>query len=185
MVRATSAARTVEVVPATEVDVPRAVALANAAFGVHELVTQPRTSVDLFPEECPPGARLLIVSEGEAMIGMAMIVTAHVEMFGFSEKVAQHVSNLGYPGKTDLYFGIASVHPSGQGKGVGRALLRRTEEVAAQEGFDRVVLTTVRELGSVEYYERGGYTVVASEIFAPGHYSIPVPHESCLMVKSL
>jgi GNAT superfamily N-acetyltransferase len=106
-------------------------------------------------------------------------------MFGFSPDTETRIAALGYPAPADLYFGIASVHPRAQRRGIGRMLLSRAESLGIEEGFNRVVLTTVRELGNVEYYEAAGYDVVASERFPAGHYSIPVAHESCLMAKSL
>jgi ribosomal protein S18 acetylase RimI-like enzyme len=174
----------VEVVPAIEVDVAQAVELANAAFSVHPLVLESRTSVERFAEEYPPGARFLVTHDQAGMVGMAMVASARMELFGFSPDTETKVVAAGYPAPGDLYFGIASVHPRGQRRGIGRALLGGAESLAADEGFRRVVLTTVRELGNVEYYEAAGYEVVASEVFPPGHYSIPVPHELCLMAKS-
>ncbi len=186
MAGATSgAALHVEVIPVTEIDLGEAVDLANAAFSVHPLVTGPRATLQSFPEECPPGSRIIAVHAGRGMVGMAMIVAAKVEMFGFTTGVAARVTTNGFPGERDLYFGIASVHPDSQRGGVGRTLLHRAESLALAEAFQRVVLTTVRELGNVEYYERAGYEVVDSEVFPPGHYSIPIAHESCLMVKVL
>jgi GNAT superfamily N-acetyltransferase len=186
MAQATSrAAFQVQVIPATEIDPGEAVALANAAFSVHPLVTGPRATLDSFPDECPPGARIITVVADGQTVGMAMVAAAKVEMFGFSPDVAPRIQEKGIPGQKDLYFGIASVHPANQGQGIGRTLLQHAEVLARAEGFERVVLTTVRELGNVEYYERAGYTVVDAENFPPGHYSIPITHESCLLVKQL
>ncbi|MFV1960102.1 MAG: GNAT family N-acetyltransferase [Planctomycetota bacterium] len=43
--------------------------------------------------------------------------------------------------------------------GIGTRLIERAERLAAQDGFDHVVLRTTREIGLVPWYERMGYVV--------------------------
>lgn len=59
------------------------------------------------------------------------------------------------------YLSFVVVHGKHQGKGIGHALLRATEEYAidvAPEGVDSTILLTAPVLGSVAMYEALGYT---------------------------
>lgn len=57
-----------------------------------------------------------------------------------------------------IYFGMLSVSPNAQGKGIGRQLLAEIEAIAAARGLSRVVMTVIhlrQEL--IAYYVRRGY----------------------------
>ena len=57
-----------------------------------------------------------------------------------------------------VYFGMLSVSPIAQGKGIGRLLLAEIEAIAAARGLKRVVMTVIHlrhEL--IAYYVRRGY----------------------------
>ena len=57
-----------------------------------------------------------------------------------------------------VYFGMLSVSPIAQGKGIGRQLLAEIEAIAAARGLARVVMTVIHlrhEL--IAYYVRRGY----------------------------
>jgi ribosomal protein S18 acetylase RimI-like enzyme len=57
-----------------------------------------------------------------------------------------------------VYFGMLSVSPVAQGKGIGRQLLAEIEAIAAARGLKRVVMTVIhlrQEL--IAYYVRRGY----------------------------
>ena len=59
---------------------------------------------------------------------------------------------------SNLYFGMLTVKPELQNKGVGRLLLSHVEELAKSWGFKKIRMTVIRgrkEL--IEYYERRGY----------------------------
>lgn len=57
-----------------------------------------------------------------------------------------------------LYFGMLTVEPDQQGKGLGKQLLRQIEKIAQKLGLTRIKMTVIHgrpEL--VSYYERFGY----------------------------
>jgi ribosomal protein S18 acetylase RimI-like enzyme len=57
-----------------------------------------------------------------------------------------------------VYFGMLSVSPIAQGKGIGRLLLAEIEAIAAARGLQRVMMTVIHlrhEL--IAYYVRRGY----------------------------
>jgi ribosomal protein S18 acetylase RimI-like enzyme len=71
----------------------------------------------------------------------------------------------------DLYW--VAVSPAHQGAGLGRALLRRTEQVIGDAGGQRIYVDTSSRsqyTTTRAYYERCGYTVAAvlADFYAPG-----------------
>jgi GNAT superfamily N-acetyltransferase len=83
------------------------------------------------------------------------------------------------------YFGLLSVRPGRQGRGLGRRLVEAAEERLRGEGFrevDILVVDVRREL--FPFYDRLGYREVGFEPFPPE----PSPSQACrfvVMRKSL
>ncbi|MDQ2650341.1 MAG: GNAT family N-acetyltransferase [Actinomycetota bacterium] len=73
----------------------------------------------------------------------------------------------------DLVDGVAhveqvSVHPDAGGRGVGAALLEHVRAWAAEQGHDRVTLTTFADVPwNAPYYERLGFTVLRDGDLGP------------------
>jgi GNAT superfamily N-acetyltransferase len=83
-----------------------------------------------------------------------------------------------------LYFGLSAVEPEAMGGGYGRRLPAETERIARERGYTRVVLSTVREFGLVEYYGPLGYALVR-EVEYPAGTSTSIAKHHCGMVKAL
>ncbi len=61
-------------------------------------------------------------------------------------------------GGGDLYFGMLTVRPDMQAKGLGRALLDHVESVAQAQGCQRVVMGVIHiRVSLIAWYQRRGY----------------------------
>ena len=168
----------IRTIPANEIDLLATVTVINAAFRRHTILAEDRTSVDAITEEFWPGCRFVQAFDGDELVGTASIAPGDVAPVTAGE----------YPGiglARCLYFGIAGVRPGRMGGGIGAALLAETERIARAEGFHRVILTTIEEMGNVAYYNRFGYRTVSVEELAIGHWSLTIPTHFHCMVKDL
>src|SRR5690606_5937665 len=114
------------------------------------ILAQDRTSLERIGDELDGPCRLVQVLDGDALVGTATISPGH----------AGHADPEKFPGielSRSLYFGMAGVRPDRMGQGVGGRLVRETERIARAEGFDHVILSTIEEMGNVDYYGRFGY----------------------------
>ncbi len=88
-------------------------------------------------------------------------------------KTEQHVASLvaverelivgvvEYCRKADsLYVRGLAVHPQMRRLGIGKALVREVEAIAAQEGKPMVTLSMIKETGNLTIFERLGYYVI-------------------------
>lgn len=167
-----------QVIPAAEIDIPATVALINAAFRVHPILLDDRTSEESIVDELWPGCRFVQVFEDDTLVGTASITpgaTAPVEGHEFPGIVVPR----------SLYFGLAAVRPDRMGDGIGARLLAETERIARSEGFDQVILTTLEEMGNVDYYQRIGYRTVSIQDLPSGHWSLTIPTHYHGMAKDL
>jgi N-methylhydantoinase B/oxoprolinase/acetone carboxylase alpha subunit/ribosomal protein S18 acetylase RimI-like enzyme len=91
--------------------------------------------------------RLLVAVEGDRVVGFVLL--EEVDGRGHVEEV--------------------SVHPGGQGAGVGTALLEAARAWAAAAGLDGVTLTTFADVPwNRPWYERRGYRVLGPAALTPG-----------------
>ncbi|MGE0639524.1 MAG: GNAT family N-acetyltransferase [Thermoanaerobaculia bacterium] len=61
------------------------------------------------------------------------------------------------------------VHPGASGRGVGSALLERVADVARDEGYPAITLSTLEDVPwNAPYYERRGFRILAAEELTPG-----------------
>lgn len=66
--------------------------------------------------------------------------------------------NLIVEGET-LYFGMLTVRPDLQNRGIGKILIQRTEDLARELGLKRVRMTVISQRTElIAFYERRGYT---------------------------
>jgi GNAT superfamily N-acetyltransferase len=166
------------IIPAAEVDLAATVGVLNAAFRRHTFLGEDRTSLEHIADELPPGCRLLQVFDGDELIGTASITpgsTAHVEQHKFP----------GIDISRSLYFGMAGVRPDRMGGGVGGRLLAEAERIAQAEGFDRVILMTIEEMGNVAYYQRFGYGSVSIKALPAGYWGLTIPTHEHAMAKEM
>jgi len=191
---------TVEFVPFAAIDPPALVALINDAYLRYEILSAPRISLADFLDEARPDSEFLIARTGGRTVGCAMLypadryfaATADAARNGSIEvaeapctpEAASTVPFDGCLGDA-LYFGLAAVRRGTQNRGIGQQLVANAEAIARQRGAARVVLTTLREFGLIEYYARFGYRLVEAHEYPAGHWAITVPHAHCYMEKTL
>lgn len=182
------------VVPLAEVDLEAVSGLLNRAFGVYShLFTGQRTSPADYADEAGEDARVLLVEEGGRLVATSMVTKAErfiepgllgpAGMERQPDRAAPAVAS--HPWSGGLYYGLAGVEPELMSRGFGRLMVEHAERLAITEGFERVVLGTVREFGLVEYYQRFKYYVVHEDRYDAGHWDFVVEHRYCEMVKDL
>jgi len=164
--------------PAREIDTAETAAVVNAAFARYPIYHGTRTSPEGLLAESPAGAEFLQIRRDGRLVATAMLCPATALEVDEDPFEPEHL-----PGS--LYFGIAAVAPDAMGGGYGRRLLAETERIARERGYTRVVLSTVREFGLVEYYGPLGYEVVREVTYPAGHFDIDCEHHHCGMVKAL
>lgn len=155
---------------ADEVDLAVTVDVVNAAFATYEFLSEPRTSMDGhgIEDEIHPGCRFLQVFHGGELVGTACVTPG----------ATADVNSEEFPGidlTSSLYFGLAGVRPDRMGDGIGRQLVAEAERIARSEGFERIILTTIEEMGNVAYYERFGYRSVFVRELPVGHWGLTIP----------
>jgi GNAT superfamily N-acetyltransferase len=161
------------------VDLPRTVKLINAAFAVYEFLAEPRLSMHGgIEEEIHPGCRFIQVFEDGELVGTACVTPGETAALEAHE----------FPGidlARGLYFGLAAVSPGRMGGGIGGRLVAEAERIARDEGFARLMLTTIEQMGNVAYYERFGYRSVYVQELPAGHWGLTIPTHYHGMVKEL
>jgi GNAT superfamily N-acetyltransferase len=160
------------------VDLAETVDVLNAAFRRHSFLARDRTSLEEISTELVPESRLVQVLDDGVLVGTATVTPA----------LAAHVDSHKFPGidlSRSLYFGMAGVRPDRMGDGVGQRLLAAAEQIAREEGFDRVILGTVEEMGNVAYYGRFGYRSVSIRELPTGYWGLTIPTHDHGMVKDV
>lgn len=190
---------TIELVPFAAIDPPALVALINDAYLRYEILAAPRISLADFLDEAQPDSEFLIARASGQTVGCAMVYPAdryfaatasatHGPM-GIAEApcTPDPESAVPFDGRLGdaLYFGLAAVRRGTQNSGIGQQLVANAEAIARKRGAARVVLTTLREFGLIDYYARFGYRLVGAREYPAGHWAITVPHAHCYMEKVL
>ncbi len=166
-------------VPVREADLATIAALVNRAFLVHPIMRGERTSPDGLRFEAGEHGSFLLSEADASLVACAMIRPCH-------EELDRPETGIDYRAPlSGLYFGLAAVEPGLMRSGGGRTLLAEAERIARAEGRSHLVLTTLFEFGLPPYYERAGFSVVATEDFPPGHWWFDVPHRMAHMEKAL
>lgn len=145
-------------------DVPALVSLINAAYQVEAFfLAGPRTSAAEVEEMRRSGGFLLAEQEDKGVVGCV------------------YVGRRGERG----YFGLLSVDPALQGRGLGRRLVAAAEERLRHQGHREVEILVVdvrTEL--LPFYDGLGYRRVGDEPFAEG-YELRVPCRFLVFRKTL
>jgi N-acetylglutamate synthase-like GNAT family acetyltransferase len=144
-------------------DVQALVSLINAAYQVEELfVAGPRTSVAEIEEILRGGGFLLAEEDGRA-VGCV------------------YVGRRGGRG----YFGLLSVEPSRQGRGLGRRLVEAAEARLREQGHREVEILVVDARTELfPFYAGLGYGREGEEPFPEG-YALRIPCRFVVMRKTL
>ncbi len=161
-----------------DVDLVATVDVLNAAFGTYEFLSEERTSLDGIQEELHLGCRFLQVFEGGDLVGTACVTPGPTSGVDANE----------FPGidiERALYFGMAGVRPERMGAGIGRQLVVEADRLARSEGFERIILTTIEEMGNVAYYQRFGYRSVYVRELPVGYWGLTKPVHHHGMVREL
>ncbi len=165
------------VVGPVEADFPALARLVNAAFTVHPFMEGPRTTAAGIAEEMGDSGRFLIADSAAGLAACAMLrpsLDVHADDTPGTVREAD-----------TMYLGLVAVDPQVRKQGLGRAIIAEAEQMAAVEGYLQMSLGTLREMGNVTYYERLGYRVVNEYGFPPGHWNMSIPHQFCVMVRTL
>ncbi len=93
-------------------------------------------------------------SLADSFEGRALVATVGARVVGFvSLSTTTH-----FTGETDAYIGELMVDDEFAGRGVGRSLVSAVEEIAVEQGFERIALTTgAANEGALAFYDRLGY----------------------------
>jgi predicted N-acetyltransferase YhbS len=137
-----------------EIDTGAPVAVLNDAFQRHAFLENDRTSVATLGRELHPASRLIQAFEDGELVGTGTITPALDEYLDETKFRGVELSR-------SLYFGMAAVRRERMGQGVGTRLLAESEQLAWDQGYAQVILTTIEEMGNVAYYQRFGYESVS------------------------
>ncbi len=87
----------------------------------------------------------------------------------------------------DGYIGYFAVHPSCQGKGVGKVVLSKAEAFAKQTlGVSKYVMVVVSQRSElIQYYERRGYRRTGKVLDYPIHLNVGIPKSGDLTLEYL
>jgi ribosomal protein S18 acetylase RimI-like enzyme len=84
-----------------------------------------------------------------------------------------------------LYFGMLTVEPTSQARGLGKSILEHIERIAREEGFMRIRLTVIPTRAElIAFYQRRGYTETGRfEPFPTDDPRFGIPKVSHLVLK--
>ncbi len=153
--------------------------LVNEAYTIYPFMHGPRTDPPMLREEAGgSGQFLLAETDAGELVGCSLIKPSLDVDWSYA-------AGMKPVGAEKLYFGVAAIRPAAMRSGIGRLLLRRAEELARERGYSEMVLTTIEEMGLVEYYAAEGYSTLDTRLFGPDHWAIDIPHTLHTMGKRL
>ncbi len=171
---------TVHVLGRDDIDFGRVAALVNAAFAIYPFMSGPRTSPEGVVEELGDSGQLIVAEDEHRLAACAMIRPAVDVDWGDELPAEDHAQEA-----DAMYLGLVGVEPSLRKSGLGRRIIAEAESRARQRGFARMVLGTLAEMGNVVYYGGLDYHVVVTTHYEAGHWGLTIPHEFCVMAKTL
>ncbi len=135
-----------EIRKATRADMPAMVPIINAAFAVEDFIDGTRTDLERLAPMFDTGE--FLVAEEDGRIVGSIYTEVRPEQRG--------------------YFGMLSVDPSQQGKGLGRKLIAAAEAHVKSRGCDVMDIAVVNLRTELPpFYRRLGYVEVGIEEFHP------------------
>lgn len=161
-----------------EIDVEATVAVLNAAFRRHTILGRDRTSVGELPHELAATSRIIQAFEADAIVGTVTITPA------LDEPLEPH-SFPGIDRERALHVSMAGVRPDRMGRGIGASLLARADSIASADGYTHMILSTIEEMGNVEYYARFGYQTVSVQELPAGYWGLTIPTHEHAMARLL
>lgn len=178
--------------PIHEVDLEPVAALVNRSFATYrDIFKGQRTSAADYADEAGGQARVIVVEDGCSLVATGMVAPAErfvaPGQLGPADTKRPRLTTAAHRHTWSgaLYFGLAGVEPALMNGGFWQMILKQAELIAAEEGFPKLALGTVREFGLVECYEKLGYRVFHEDVFPTGHWDFVTPHHYCEMIKQL
>lgn len=160
----------------SEVDPVAIAELINDAYKKYPFMSESRTSPDGVVAEMAGGDLILAETES-GLVGCALV---RPSLDGDWLEEAEDQRHAG-----SFYFGLAAVVRNAQGTGVGKRLVAEAERIGRERNFQRMLLTTLEEMGNVNYYNLLGYRSISRHVFVVGHWGMTIPHTHHVMAKDL
>jgi GNAT superfamily N-acetyltransferase len=111
-------------------------------------------------EQLDDGERVTLERALETMPEGATLLVAELDELGVAGFAYAHSDSDYFTNETHAHLGIIAVAESGEGKGVGRALLESIEAWSAASGHRFLTLNAfVTNAHARSFYERAGYVV--------------------------
>jgi GNAT superfamily N-acetyltransferase len=161
-----------------EIDVEATVAVLNAAFRRHAILGRDRTSLGELPHELVATSRVIQAFEANRLVGTLTVTPA------LDEPLEPH-SFLGIDRERALHVSMAGVRPDRMGRGIGGRLLANADRIAGTGGYTHTILSTIREMGNVDYYARFGYQTVSIQELPAGYWGLVIPTHEHAMARTL
>lgn len=147
---------------ATMADMPQMIPIINAAFSVEEFIDGTRTDPERLPPMFDTGDFLVLEEDGR------ILASVYVEIRDDQRG----------------YFGMLSVDPAQQGRGLGRTMVEAAENFCREKGCDVMDILVVNlrtELPPI--YRKLGYVEVGIEEFRPSRPLKPGYEAHCIVMS--
>ncbi|MGE5595177.1 MAG: GNAT family N-acetyltransferase [Hyphomicrobiales bacterium] len=168
----------VRVLSPSEIDLAATVEVLNAAFRTYDFLGADRTSLEEIGHELAPESKVMQVFDNGRLIATATLTPAEI-----AQPEREKFPGIDYA--RSAYFAMAGVLPERMGEGLGRRLVAEAERLARVAGFERMILSTIEEMGNVAYYGKLGYESVSVRELPPGYWGLTITAHEHGMARAL